>query len=76
VIAETALPTKAEGSIFSTDAGIENEAGDEQRPNAASPIRLSLEPSSQVTEESELHAAKQKSQITSTEDGMQIDASD
>jgi Arc/MetJ-type ribon-helix-helix transcriptional regulator len=52
------------------------EESDEQFENACDSIRESLEPDSNVTLESARHTAKQRSERTSTDDGMQIDESD
>jgi hypothetical protein len=49
---------------------------DEQHKNADFPRPERREPDSNVTFESALHPSKQRWQITSTDDGMQIDGSD
>jgi hypothetical protein len=41
---------------------------------ARAPIRLNLEPGSNISDESEVHSEKQSSQNASTEDGMHIDS--
>jgi hypothetical protein len=49
---------------------------DEQDLNAYCPTRESIQSDSNVTLERAVHASKQDSQRTSTDDGMQIDESD
>jgi hypothetical protein len=59
--------------ISSTSAGIEIDVSDEHIRNAQFPIRVSLEPGSNITCDGEVHSAKQLSPRRSTDAGIEID---
>jgi hypothetical protein len=60
----------------STEAGKQIDLNDKQQDRARDSIRVSFEPDSNVSNESELHDDKQPSPRDSTEAGRQIDSND
>jgi hypothetical protein len=59
-----------------SEAGISNDLNDKHFENAHDSIRVSLDPGSKVTEESDRQSEKHPEQSTSTEAGMQMHCSD
>jgi hypothetical protein len=67
------VSSKTPSPIPESVAGMQIDGSDEQDENAYAPIRESLQPDSNLTLESAVHPLKQRSQRSSTEDGMQTD---
>jgi tRNA(His) 5'-end guanylyltransferase len=60
-------------SIIVTDAGIQIESKEEQAEKASDSIRVSIDPNWNVTDESESHSQKERSNKIAMVAGMQID---
>jgi hypothetical protein len=67
---------KRRSSRNSTDAGRQIDFNNEQLESASASIRVSLDPDSNVSDESDLHKSKERCPRNSTEAGRQIDRRD
>jgi hypothetical protein len=69
-------PEKQFGNIFSTEAGMQIDARDEQFQNAPSPMQESWEPDSKMIVESDRHSPKQLAPSFRTDEGIRIDGNE
>jgi hypothetical protein len=70
------VPARAEPSVIWSEAGRQIESNDEQSESAYASIRVSLDPDSNVNDESDVHDENKRASRHSTEAGTQIDRRD